>query len=783
MRLMIPRIFVKACLATALIAAPLLVSLSDASRSPAIAQTVSSVTVTGNERISRETILTYVTIEPGRRASAIEIDESLKALFATGLFKDVSIKQSGGNLLVKVVENPVVNGVAFIGNNKLGQDELQGVVLTKARGVFDTDKVEEDVDRIKEAYKAVGRFSVVVKSSVEPLDKNRINVVFRIDEKKKTGIAKINFVGNNNFGDGRLRNALTTRETGLLSFIQSNDIYDEARLAADEERLRRFYFNNGYPDFEVVSSVIDVDDVFNRFFITITVKEGERYEFGTSEIDTFLTELDPDELRSVIRTKEGDTYDAREVERTIEALSLAAASKGFAFASVRPRGEQVAGNRINITYAIDQGPRVFVERINIVGNTRTREYVIRREFDIAEGDAFNQALLTQAERRIRALRIFKEVKVSQSRGSAPDRVVINVNVEEQPTGDISFGVGADLSGGFTTNVGLTERNFLGRGQFLRIAAGLGTGSRTYDFGFTEPYFLGRRVSAGFDLFRRESDDQDSRSFDVRNTGGRLRLGLPLTEKLQLGLNYTYDLEEIDDVDTTAPDAAPQSIISAFNNEPDVATSSIGYNLTYNTLDNNIDPRSGIRARFSQEFAGLGGDVNFIKSEISISSYHELNANREVTGLLRARAGNITGLGEDVRILDNFFAGGDLVRGFENRGIGPRQLDDGVSDDDALGGTNFFGVTAELIAPLPIIPRSLGIRGAVFADAGSVFGFDDQDGANLEPGSDDINIRSSIGAGILWNSPFGPLRGDFAYVLSDEDFDEKQVFRIGGGARF
>lgn len=752
----------------------------DGSLSKAHAQTVSNVVVSGNERISRDTILTYVTIAPGQRASVVSIDESLKALFATGLFKDVSITTSGSTLNVRVVENPVVNGIAFIGNKKLKEEDLAGAIQSKARGVFNPDQIEADVERIKQAYQASGRFNVAVKSTVEPLDKNRVNIVFRIDEAKKTGIAQISFIGNNAFSDGRLRNAIATRETGLLSFLSTSDIYDEARLAADEEQLRRFYFNHGYADFEVISSSIDIDDRSNRFFITITVNEGERYRFGKIDIDTVLLDVDANELRPLLSTKEGDVYDAREVERSIEALSLAAAAKGFAFAEVRPRGEQAEGRRINVTYAIDQGPRVFVERINIFGNTRTREYVIRREFDIAEGDAFNQSLLTRAERRIRNLGIFANVRVTRARGSAPDRIVVNVQVDEQPTGDVAFGVGADLAGGFLTNFSVTERNFLGRGQFVRAAVGIGTGNRTYDFSFTEPYFLGRRISAGFDIFRRDSDGRDSRSFDVSNTGGSLRLGLPLTEKFQVGFNYTYDFERVSSVDSIR---TPASIRLA---DPETVTSSVGYSLTYNTLDNNQDPKAGVIIRFNQDFAGIGGDVNFLRSEIRGALYHELNANREITGVLKGRAGNVIGLGENVRILDNFFGGGDLVRGFENRGIGPRlnPSTGSLGADDALGGTNFFAVTAEVIFPAPLIPRSIGLKTALFADAGSLFGFDASLGGDtLQPGSDGLQIRSSVGAGIIWNSPFGPLRGDFAYVLTDENFDERQLFRIGGGTRF
>ena len=751
----------------------------DASISQAQAQVISGVDVVGNQRISRDTILTYVTIEPGQNATSIKKDETIQALFATGLFKDVSIGSSGSRLIVTVVENPIVNGVSFVGNKEIKDEDLRAAALTKARATFNQDQVDGDVEGLKQAYKAIGRFNATIKATVTPVDGNRVNVIYRIDESDKTGIAKIRFVGNKVFGDGRLRNAISTRQSGLLSFLKSDDIYDEARLAADEERLRRFYFNHGYAEFEVISSVVDLDENKNKFFITITVSEGKRFRFGKIEIDSILLDVDPEKLRPLLETVEGRVYDAREVERTIEKLSLAAAENGFAFAQVRPRGEQTDDNRINITYAIDQGARVFVERINILGNTRTREYVIRRELDLAEGDAFNQALLDQAERRIRNLGIFREVKVTRGQGTAADRLVVNIQVEEQPTGDLSFGVGADLSGGFLTNLSIAERNFLGRGQFLRAAVGIGTGNQTYDFSFTEPFFLGRRVSAGFDVFRRDSSDQDGRSFDVSNTGGSLRLGLPLTNNLSAGVRYTFDREAISNVDADAP-ISIQNIVGA-DGESNTDTSSISYSITYNSLDNRQKPTSGTLAVLEQEFAGLGGDVSFIKTEARVAHYRELSANHEVIGLIRGRAGNITGLGEDVRLLDNFFAGGDLVRGFENRGIGARDISG--SGIDSIGGKNFAGVTAELQFPPPFLPRSFGFKAALFADAGSVFGFDEQDGITPIPGSTDFSIRSSVGIGFLWDSPLGPLRGDFAFVTSSESFDEQQVFRIGGGTRF
>lgn len=737
------------------------------------AAVVSSVVVRGNQRIGADTIRNYVTIKPGRNYSAIEVDESLRALFATGLFEDVTITRSGSSLVVSVVENRVVNGVAFQGNKRLKDNVLSQVAQTKSRGVFTQAQVDNDIARMLEAYEAAGRFNASITSDVVDIGNNRVNVIFNINENEKTGIGKIEIIGNKAFSDRRLKAVMSTKKSNILSFLRKDDIYDEDRLAADQERLRRFYFQNGYADFDVISAVGELDPATNKFFVTITVEEGERYEFGQIEVDSILTGIDSETLGKKVTTKEGNTYNSRQVEETLERITLEAAEQGFAFVQVEPRGERsLDGNRIDIVYAVDEGPRVYIERIDIVGNTRTRDYVIRREFDIAEGDAYSKVLIDRAERRLNDLGYFERVNVATEQGSAPDRVIVTVRVQDQPTGEFSFGVGASLEGGPSADVSVSERNFLGRGQFVRAVVGGGEDNRRYQFSFTEPYFLGRRISAGFDLNRREQKDSDNQSFDITTTSGTVRFGLPLTENLNFGVRYTAELEEVSDVQTTAPLAIRLT-------DPERFTSAVGYRLTYNTLDNNRAPRNGLRLVLDQEFAGLGGDAQYVRTEVKADYYKELSTELELVGYIGARAGNITGLGKDVNLLDNFRKGSDIVRGFSSRGIGPR---DATGDRDALGGTHFVGATAELQFPMPALPRTFGVRGSVFADAGALWGLESGESGAIA-GSDDFSLRSSVGVGLIWDSPFGLLRGDIAHVLSEEDFDDKQFFRLGGGTRF
>lgn len=751
----------------------------------ASAAVVSSIDVQGNQRVDNETIIAYLLIEPGRSFSAGDVDESLKALFETGLFSDVRISQRSSVLVVAVVENPVINRVVFEGNRKFKDDQLAGALQSRARGIYTRATVQSDTQRILEVYRRNGRFQASVEPQIIELPKNRINLVFVISEGPETGVSRINFIGNKTFSDGKLRDVIDTSQKGLFGWLHSRDTYDPDRLASDEEKIRRFYLERGFADFQMISAVADLDRERNVFFITFTLEEGERYRFGTLEVDSIIPGVESESLGRHIVAREGRIYSSLRVEQSMEAITVELARSGYAFAQVRPRIDRdFEAKIVSVVFVVDEGPRAYVERIEIRGNTRTRDYVIRREFDIAEGDAFNRVMVDRAERRIRNLRYFKSVRVTTEQGSAPDRVVIVVAVEEQATGDFTFGAGYSTQDGIIGDISIRERNFLGRGYNVSFAIGVGDSTRTYNFGFTDPYFLGRRISAGFNIFRRDLSATSFRSYDSLTNGGVINFGFPITENFVIRVGYS-----LRDEDTTVPGydptlgfpaGCPSTISLAIcQSIGDVLISSAVYSLTYDSIDNRLDPKSGIFARFSQDIAGLGGDISYVHSRAIATVYRELIPDRSVVGFLKVQGAHITGLGSDkVRIVDAIFKGGEAIRGFENSGFGPRDATTG----DALGGKVFVAGTAEVQFPMPLLPREVGFKGAFFADAGTLYDTD----AGLIPGvivQDNASLRSSVGGSVLWASPLGPIRADFAYVLSSESYDRTEVFRIGGGTTF
>ena len=756
----------------------------------AVAATVSNITVNGNQRVDDDTVRAYLSIRPGRSFSAQDVDQSLKALFETGLFSDVSIVQRGGTLIVTVEENPIINKIAFEGNKKFKDDQLKTVVQSRERGVFTRARIQTDVQRILELYRRSGRFRASVEPKIIDLPRNRVNVVYEVTEGPETGVARISFIGNKAFSDAKLRNVVDTQQSGLLSFIRSRDNYDPDRLAADEQKLRRFYLERGYADFQVISSIADLDRERNTFFITFTMEEGERYRFGVIDVDSVIPGIDSERLRRLAISKEGDIYSSKDVEQTLEAITIELASSGYAFAQVRPRlDKNIEDLTVGVTYVVDEGPRAYIERINIRGNDRTAGYVIRREFDIAEGDAYNRVMVDRAERRLRNLGFFKSVRISTEPGSAADRVIVNVDVEEQSTGELSFGAGYSTGDGIVGDISLTERNFLGRGYRVTLKVGGGRSTREYEFGATDPYFLGRNVSAGFRIYRKElRRNSDIRQYDSESTGGGLNFGLPITENFRARVGYRIvdtDLR-IPGFDSSLgfPAGCPTGVSLALcQSQGKNLTSSVFYSLVYNSLDNRAAPRDGVYAEFSQEFAGVGGDVNFLRTTGEASYFHEIIPDPGIVGLLRVQGGHIMGTsGDDVRLTDAFYRGGETIRGFKTSGIGPRDS----ATTDALGGKIYFAGTAEVQFPVPLLPPELGFSGAVFADAGTLFDtdFTDADLGGPPPFVlDDSTIRSSVGGSILWNSPLGPLRADFAYALTKESYDKTQVFRFGGGRRF
>lgn len=756
--------------------------------SAAEAAVVSRVEVSGNQRVDAETIRNYITIKPGKAFSSSDVDSAVKALFGTGLFSDVQINQVGSTLVVKVAEYKVVNQVLFQGNKKLKDNALAAAVQLKPRGTFSQATLDADVEAVKAAYRRIGRDDAGVTTQIMELGDNRVNVVFQVNEGDRTQIAAINFVGNSAYSSRRLSDVITTRRSSWASFLLRDDVYDDDKLRADQELLRRFYYNHGYADFQVVSAVGELDNATNKYTVTITVQEGERYTFGDISVESTIPEVDGKSLESVIETRKGDVYNAKDVEDSIIALTEKVAGSGYAFAQVTPRGDRNFENHtISVVYTIDQGTKAYVERIEIRGNDRTRDYVIRREFDVSEGDAFNQVLIQRAKKRLEDLNYFDKVEVSTVPGSQPDQVVLVVDVVEKSTGEFSVGAGYSTGGdtaGPSVEGSITERNFLGRGQFIKLSAGGGKNSRDYSLSFTEPYFLGRRIAAGFDIFKqtRQYDKYDSDT-----TGATVRFGLPITNSIstQLAYNiarekYEYDDDCNDNGDGTLGDCdISQAIVQGIEESPWIK-SSVSLGLVYNTIDDMKNPHEGIYATTTAEFAGLGGDAKYVKLTGRGSIYQTLSEQFDLVGLVSAGAGHVEGYGGDggLRIFDQFQSTDRMIRGFEYGGIGPADTLTG----DHLGGTTYFNASAEAQFPLPVIPESFGLRGAVFADAATLYG-SKLDNVAVTQTSTDMKLRASVGLGLMWASPFGPIRIDYAIPVKKEATDDVQEFNFGISTRF
>lgn len=750
---------------------PIFISAAQISVAQAQSGTVRAINVTGNRRVEPETVKSYLKFGVGDTYSAFKVDESLQSLFSTGLFGDVSIVKTGGTVQVTVVENPVINKVAFEGNKEVDDASMATEVQLKTRSIYTRARVQSDIQRILDLYQVRGIFTAAVEAKIIKLPHNRVNLVFEIMEGNATKVKSINFIGNESFSDSQLKDVITTGESGLMSFFKSNDIYDPDRLSVDRELVRRYYLTNGYADARVLSAVADIDAEGSAFFITFTVDEGELYQFGNVDIETTVSAINVDGLGALVLTKPGADYNATLIDKSIEALTLAVSEQGYAFSRVRPRVERDPISRtINITYVIEEGPRVYIERINIYGNTRTKDHVLRREFRIVEGDAYNRLLVRNAKKRLQALGFFDKVDISRESGSAADRVILNVSVVEKNTGELSFGAGYSSSEGVIGDISITERNLLGNGQFLRLKVGGSFERQQIDLSFTEPRFMDMNLAAGFDLFHKEIDRTDESGYKNRRTGGGLRLGFPLAENIRGSVRYTFVRDEIYELDTDATDAIRQQ--KGISN-----ISSVGYSLTYDTRNHRRKPSKGVYVSFSQDFAGVGGDVNYLRTIGEARAYYPVW--KKVTLVGRVIGGYILGTGGDnVRLTDHFFKGGETIRGFDTAGIGPRDAANG----DALGGKAFYAGTIELRFPIPYLTESTGISAAIFADAGSVWDVDLPSNTTTKA-LDDDGIRASVGASILWDSPVGPVRGDIAYIIEKADFDDEELFRFGASTSF
>ena len=740
---------------------------------------VDEVLVQGNQRIEGDTVRSYIGVAVGDRVDSAAINDALKALYATGLFADVNIRREGNALAVGVVENPIINRLAFEGNRRIKDEALETEVQLRPRIVFTRSRVKSDVQRIVQVYRRSGRFAATVEPKVIQLPQNRVDLVFEISEGPLTEIQKITFIGNKVFQDGRLRSTISTKEARWYRFFTSADKYDPDRLNFDRELLRRHYLANGYADFRVVSAVAELSRNRADFFITITVEEGERYTFGDIDVSSDLRGVDAEFLRPLVTTGPGETYNADKVEDSIQKLTFELGRLGYAFVDVRPEIERDRESRqISVNYSVDEGPRVYVDRINIVGNVRTLDRVVRREMRLAEGDAFNAAKLRRSQQRIRGLGFFEKVEVRDEKGLlddkalgaaednfADDRTSVTIEVEEQSTGELWFGLGYSSSDKIGGEIGIRERNLLGRGQDLNLTLSVSSRRQDIDLSFTEPYFLNRDIAAGFDLFNRQRD-QENTSFDRNSTGFTLRAGYPFAERLRHAVRYTLRSDKIEDVSSSA---------SRFiqDQKGTRLTSSIGQTVTYDLRDDRFFPTEGYLVRVSQDLAGLGGDVHYIRHILKYAYHKRLWG--EWIGELSIDEGHIFGLGENVSLSDRFFLGGSSFRGFAAGGVGPRD----TSTLDFLGGTVYYVGTAEASVPLGIL-QEFGVFGRLFTQVGSLADPDLDSKVNV---FDVGKARVSSGFGVSWRSPFGPIRLDFAWALRKEQFDREETFRFSFGTRF
>lgn len=745
------------------------------------AQVVRDISVEGNRRVEPETVRSYLQFSVGDTYDGGKVDRSIKALFSTGLFQDVSIDLVGSTAVVTVVENPVINEIAFEGNYEVDTDTLRSEVQLKPRAVFTRARAQADVQRILDVYQRQGRFAAHVEPKLIELEQNRVNLVFEITEGGATKVKGINFTGNEAYSDSHLRDVITTTPSGLFDFLKGTSIYDPDRLSLDRELLRQYYLKNGYADVRVVAANAELDADGSGFFINFTIEEGARYTFGSVSIESTLQGVVPASLEDELLTEAGDTYNGTDIEKTVERLTLAVAEQGYAFVRVKPRAiPDPASRTISLVYIVEEGPRIYIERINVVGNTRTKDHVIRREFRLAEGDAYNPLLVDRAKKRLTGMGLFKAVDIKRNPGSAEDRVVLDVVVEEQSTGELSFGAGYSTAEGVIGDISLTERNLMGNGQFVRLKLSGSLERWQIDLSFTEPRFLDRNLAAGFDLYHKDVNQSDEAGFSSRRTGGALRLGFPLAEDLWMQTHYALDYTQLYDVDT---DRVSQFVVQEIEQRGEESvTSLIGSSLTYDKRNNAKNPTEGVFFQTGVDFAGVGGDVNFIRLFGEGRGYYPLT--EKITLVGRIIGGHIEGWGDDdVRLGDLYYRGGETIRGFDRGGFGPRDL----LTDDAIGGTSYWATSAEVRFPIPFIPDELGISGALFADAGSLWGANelakelDADGQIQLV--DESSIRASVGASILWNSPVGPLRMDFSHVLQKEEYDIDEMFRFGAQTKF
>ena len=754
----------------------------------AFAAPVSAIVIDGTQRVERDTILSYLQFQQGQEATSARIDESIKALFQTGLFSDVSISHRGTAIVIHVVENPLINVVNFEHNSEIDDETLQKEVEVKERMIYTKARIESDTRRILALYQAKGFYNVRVNPKLIRLPENRVNIAFEISENGKTEVTDITFTGNHAFSADTLSGVLVTKQRSWWNPFLRNDTYDADRLEYDKELLRRYYLTNGYADVQILSADAQLTPDGNAFMISFTVDEGPRYSVADVAVNVGNSNLNPVGLTKVVRTGVGDTFNAAKVDKSVENLTLEASNQGFVFAKVEPKVDRdAAKHSVNITYNISEGRRAYVERIDITGNNRTRDEVIRRELRLYEGDAFNRTLIERARRRLTALDFFDKIDFKEKEGSAPDKIVLEINVSEKSTGSLTFSIGYSSVEAVVGTVQLAERNLFGKGLQVKINTAVSFKQQQVDFSYTDPYFMGLPLSAGIDLFATKTDNTLASSYSSQVVGGALRTGFDVDEFSSVYFKYYFAYRNISGISSTI--SSPE----VFAQQGQSIKSAISATYTYDDLDNPIKPTSGYRGQISGEFAGLGGDPYYGKIEASAWYFLPLFDDNVVVKAI-GHAGHIQALSSSgVPLQDRFFKGADSFRGFTQSGIGPKQFrNSGGGAYDSIGGDDYAIGTLQADFPLGL-PEALGISGEVFSDFGTVFNAGNPVLIGGTPGCgvpitgctvfDSANFRASIGAGLLWQSPFGVLRFEFAYPLMKQPTDDTQIFRFSIGTQF
>jgi outer membrane protein insertion porin family len=742
--------------------------------------TIAAIKIEGNQRIEEGTIKSYMLVQPGDGFDPDRIDRSLKTLFATGLFQDVTLTRDGNTLLVKVVENPIINRIAFDGNKKLNDDQLRAEVQLRARSVYTPQMVNADRQRLLDLYAKKGRFAATVDPKIIRLDQNRVDVIFEIVEGETTLMSRIAIVGNHAFSESKLREVINSREQAFYRILSSSDEYDPEKIAFDKELLRRFYLKNGYADVDIKEATAELSPDRRAFFVTFNITEGEQYKVGTVKIDSKLKNLDGEELRPLVSIETGDTYDGDLVEKTSQSLQDAVQVRGYAFVDVQPKISRNKDKKtVDLVFEVGEGPRVYIERIDIVGNTRTKDKVIRREFSLAEGDAFNAANLRRSKQRLIDLGYFNSVTVTPSQGSASDRAIITTNIDEKATGELTLGGGYSTDAGALLQAGLRERNMVGTGIDGTLNGVLAQLSSQLNLSVTDPYFLDRNLVAGFDIFHVQNDNQSIASYSERRTGGALRLGYEFNEHLRQAWTYTLVNRNVYNVQSGAS-------IYVLNQAGQSLLSQIGQTISLDYRDSRTDPHDGFLISLGTDYAGLGGTANYFRTKIDakyLISLENYLGDPDWVLAFSAGGGYLANLGgNQEQIIDRFFLGGDNLRGFDSGGAGPHAI--GSNTIDSIGGRLIWTQSTELRFPLPVSP-DLGLTGRTFVDIGSL-----SQVSTITTGIgastiivDDPSPRVGVGVGVSWKTPFGLINLDVGYPVVKKKYDQTQVFRFGFGTRF